>query len=89
MVLPRLTVDISAINAGYPLHPPSVGRMLPVEIFNLLLGESSEFSVDISLVSLLVIVDLPEVKSDAENKDCSRRRQIETVADGVIWSIER
>lgn len=71
------------------LHSPSMSGMLPVKIFDLLLSESSKFGIDISLVSLLVVIDLPEVESDAKDEDGCRGSQIETVADRIIRSIER
>lgn len=63
--------------------------MLPVEIFNLLLGESSQFGVDIALITPLVVVDLPEVESEAENEDRGGGGQIETIADRVVRTVER
>lgn len=66
-----------------------MGRVLPVEIFNLVLGQSRQFGIDIPLVTLLVVVDLPEVEGNAQYEDNRGCCQIEAVSDRVVRSVER
>lgn len=62
--------------------------MLPVEVFDLMLCQAGQFSIDIPLVTSLVIVFLPEPQGDAEDEDCGGGSQIKTVTDGIIRAIE-
>lgn len=66
-----------------------MGGMLPVEIFNLSLGQVGQFGIDVTLVASLVIELLPEEQADTEDEYHGGCSQIEAVSDRVIWSIER
>lgn len=53
--------------------------MLPVQVLDLLRGETLQFRFDVLLVTLLVIRLHPEVQADGCDQDGAARREVETL----------
>lgn len=63
---------------------PSVARVLPVEVGNLLRGQACQFLLDVLLVTSSVIPLHPEISGDTDQEDETSCSTVETVTDGVV-----
>lgn len=63
--------------------------MLPVHILLLEKSSSSQFLINISSISLLVVSLHPEQEQDTDAQACSCNSQVESVTNVVVGSVER
>lgn len=72
-----------------PSRVPSVRRVLPVQVLDLLQAEAGELAVDIPLLPTLVVGEHPEEEGDGEDEDGGGGGEVEAVADVVVGPVER
>ena len=71
------------------LTPPAETWVLPVQICDSLVVQTSKLGINILLVALAIIPLHVEHQSDTKDQDCGRGAQVQTIADRVVGCIVR